>query len=330
MRNQRSSETVAQNSSSLTVFLPGWADDARSPVHPAPLIESVESALIHTLSGVTSELNALPGAQCRWQQPAGEPTLPKGAVCADPVHLIAGSDDAQLVPTARLAITMDETRALVDELNAVLGDARSGFLVDSAGHWYYHGLEPAALNTLPTSAVEGHPMTGVMPRTVEARPWRSLWSEVQMALHQASVNQARQARGAPVINSLWFWGGGVLPELSVDSSVVVFSDDDFVRGLTQALNIECCPIEQATQLTLDKPTEQAYVVVDTCLLAGDKDRYDTVQRASFWCEQLAQYVAAAPGLRAELNGLTGCQEVILPAVVKPRSVLSRLADLFQK
>lgn len=321
---------VAQNSASFTVFLPGWADEARSPVHPAPLVESMESALIHSLGGGTPQANALPGAACRWQQAVDKPSLPENTVCADPVHLIAGSDDAQLVPTTRLSVTMDETMALVDELNAVLSDAQSGFLVDAAGHCYYHGLEPAALMTLPTSAVEGHPMTGVMPRSKEARPWRSLWSEVQMALHQTSVNQARQARGAPVINSLWFWGGGSVPDINVDPSVQLFSDDDFVRGLATALQLSCQPVERAAGLTLHKDTQQQHIVVDTSLLAGNKNWQDTEQRASFWCERLSRHVVAVPGLQAELNGLTGCQEVILPAAVKPRSLLSRLADLFQK
>lgn len=321
---------VAQNSASFTVFLPGWADEARSPVHPAPLVESMESALIHTLGGGTLPVNALPGAACRWQQTVDKPRPPENTVCADPVHLIAGSDDAQLVPTTRLNVTMDESMALVDELNAVLSDEQSGFLVDGAGHWYYHGLEPTALETLPTSAVEGHPMTGVMPRSNEARPWRSLWSEVQMALHQTSVNQARQARGEPVINSVWFWGGGSVPEINADPSVLLFSDDDFVRGLAAELQIPCQPVERATELLLDKDTRQQHIVVDTSLLAGNKNWQDTEQRASFWCERLSQQVAAVPGLHAELNGLTGCQEVILPAAVKPRSVLTRLADLFQK
>jgi hypothetical protein len=32
-----------------------------------------------------------------------------------------------------------------------------------------------------------------------------------MLLHEHPVNQQREARGAPVVNALWLWGGGTLP-----------------------------------------------------------------------------------------------------------------------
>jgi hypothetical protein len=42
-------------------------------------------------------------------------------------------------------------------------------------------------------------------------PWRHAINEAQMVLHAHPVNQARQAAGQPVVNSLWPWGGGRLP-----------------------------------------------------------------------------------------------------------------------
>lgn len=60
----------------------------------------------------------------------------------------------------------------------------------------------------------------------EARSWRTLAGEVQMQLHLHPVNQARQARGLPPVNALWFWGGGALPAKPVRSRYAVICGED--------------------------------------------------------------------------------------------------------
>ena len=40
---------------------------------------------------------------------------------------------------------------------------------------------------------------------------RMLLNEVQVLLHQHPLNAARQTRGLPPVNSVWFWGAGRLP-----------------------------------------------------------------------------------------------------------------------
>jgi hypothetical protein len=36
----------------------------------------------------------------------------------------------------------------------------------------------------------------------------ALANEIQMALHEHPVNEARERRGAPPVNAVWLWGGG--------------------------------------------------------------------------------------------------------------------------
>ena len=52
-----------------------------------------------------------------------------------------------------------------------------------------------------------------------------------MLLHTSEINQRREVRGAPTVNSVWFWGGGREPVLSPGPWRAVVSDSPLVRGL---------------------------------------------------------------------------------------------------
>lgn len=337
MINQSAKPDPVKAYPKVRIILPGWADEASAIPHPAPLLESVENALARIIADTTFELSAIPGALCRWSGSDTETPAPDKLVCADPVHLVAGSDDAQLIPAQRLSVTADENIALLSELNQMLGDEQGSFLHDFAGNWYYQGMAGDALNAAPSSAVEGHPMTAAMPRTDAARPWRSLWSEVQMVLHQSPVNTARQHRGEPVINSVWFWGGGALPAM-LDKRLgdepssepgnlpVVFCDDHVARGLCKAWGITAKPLSAFESEVISEHSDHHYVVLDTQLLQGNPDFVDQLEVGKQW----ALRIEAMGPLNAEIDGLTGSREVFVPASPKSVSVLSRLAQMFQR
>ena len=48
----------------------------------------------------------------------------------------------------------------------------------------------------------------LLPRGTSAMKWRVLLNEIQMLLTNHPVNQQREARSLPMINSVWAWGGG--------------------------------------------------------------------------------------------------------------------------
>lgn len=315
---------------SLSVLLPGWADEASALPHPARLIEPVEVAVGKALGYSFKDYSSIPGAWCLWNASNADSPTPANLVCADPVHLIAGSDDAQLVPIERLSLTIEESSEFIAELNEVLGDFDNVFLHDTAGQWYYKGLIPEALDAAPTSAVEGHPMTAALPRSDAARPWRSLWSETQMALHRSAVNQARQARGEPVINSVWFWGGGRLasPSEFRASDCVLYTDNRFAQGLADAAGVAHFPLQACENLNLAESEFLQHVILDASLLNANPDFIEQRDMGALWCERITSMSAAVPNVSAELNGLTGCQKVFVPAAQKTPSVLKRLAKLF--
>jgi hypothetical protein len=79
------------------------------------------------------------------------------------------------------------------------------------------------------------------PRALGALPisrgrinWRQALTEAQMLLSSHEINAAREARGAPAINSLWLWGGGEWPVKVTAPYTAIYADDVFARGLAMA------------------------------------------------------------------------------------------------
>jgi hypothetical protein len=60
-------------------------------------------------------------------------------------------------------------------------------------------------------------------------PWTALLTEIQMALHEHPVNEAREL----AVNSVWLWGAGVLPESAAGPWRSVSADDPLARGLAR-------------------------------------------------------------------------------------------------
>ena len=126
---------------------------------------------------------------------------------ADPVHLRADRNRVLLLPAEGLDLAETEARALGDELNRHFAE-QFAVKVFAPGCW--------ALRAAAAMTVETHPALEASGRDGGAQPsdrrLRTLLAEMQMALYQHEVNTAREARGAPVVNSVWLWGAGALPE----------------------------------------------------------------------------------------------------------------------
>jgi hypothetical protein len=84
----------------------------------------------------------------------------------------------------------------------------------------------------PLDQALGMDVAEVMPDHPEALRWRRVLNEIQVALHNAPVNQRRRAAGKAEVNSVWFWGGGFIPD-AVPSYLLdtVYSDHPVSRGL---------------------------------------------------------------------------------------------------
>src|SRR3546814_17686782 len=71
----------------------------------------------------------------------------------------------------------------------------------------------------------------------EGRRWRVLLGEAQVVLHNHPRNARRAEQGRPPVNSLWFWGGGVLPDAVGSAHAAFHSGDEFALALAAAAGI---------------------------------------------------------------------------------------------
>jgi len=126
---------------------------------------------------------------------------------ADPVHLKADRELVLLLPGACFEIAQAEADALCVELNRLFAPQ---FEVRALAPdlWALRAAQAMAADARSPLAVAGAEGGAQLPD----RKLRTLLAELQMALYQHAANTAREARGAPVVNSVWLWGAGALPD----------------------------------------------------------------------------------------------------------------------
>lgn len=158
---------------------------------------------------------------------------------ADPVCVQPDRDRLVLVAHETLALTLDEAQRLAAELNAHF--AADGWHVEALHplRWYLRATPPAQLVTQSPGPVLGEDIQHWLPVGPDAARWRGYLNEAQMLLHASPVNAAREAAGQLPVNSLWLWGGGVLPQRVPQPWVQVWSDSVLACGLA-ALNAVPC------------------------------------------------------------------------------------------
>jgi len=129
---------------------------------------------------------------------------------ADPVNLSLTGDQLILRPIATL--DADEAAQLCASLNRHFADYRLHFMAPQPQHWYLRlGCAPG-ITTHFLAQAAGKDIHALLPHGADALRWHKLLNEIQMLLFEHPVNQAREARGEWLINSVWPWGGGYAPD----------------------------------------------------------------------------------------------------------------------
>jgi hypothetical protein len=150
---------------------------------------------------------------------------------ADPVHLAPDRDQLVLMPGSMLQVTAEEAGALAAAFNGIYEDEgwRLEFLHPARG--YLRCPSPLDAVTHDPAPLTGGPVLEAMPAGADAPRLKQLMNETQMLFHTHPVNRAREEAGRPLINSLWFWGGGTLPAKSGTVPSRVITDLPLLRGL---------------------------------------------------------------------------------------------------
>lgn len=158
---------------------------------------------------------------------------------ADPAYVRADLGGARLLASGdALQLDAAEAEALVAGLRPAFGDAGMPIDAPHPARWYLRLPREAKLSPMASPAdALGEDLFDHLPEGPEGRRWRALLSEAQVLLHQHPVNAARVAAGKPPVNSLWFWGGGVLPDHVSTPHATVHSDEVTVRALAKAAQV---------------------------------------------------------------------------------------------
>ena len=124
---------------------------------------------------------------------------------ADPVNLNLQRDQLLL---AAVRAGSEEAAALCVSLNAHFAGQGMEFFAPHPQRWYVRLDRLPLMRTTPLSQVIGGDVRKVLPTGKDAAHWHQVFNEIQMLLHSHPLNEVREARGEPPINSAWFWGGG--------------------------------------------------------------------------------------------------------------------------
>ncbi len=150
----------------------------------------------------------------------------------DPVTMWA--DMAQVFMTSHGFADLDpyERNEIENCIRSVLLEEGIDFHSDHPERWCIALNEPLEFDFTPLNDALGMDVADALPRHPAARFWRRILNEVQVALHNCPVNIARRQSGRQEINSVWFWGGGFIPDAAPHHVFdTVYSNHPVTRGL---------------------------------------------------------------------------------------------------
>ena len=199
---------------------------------------------------------------------------------ADPVFIRPEMMGARLMAWGNLGLSAEDAEALLKPLRPVFGDA--GFQISASANERWHVSLPIETRLpdfpAPIDALGGD-MMAYLPEGNEARRWRALANEAQVILHNHPLNSTRAAAGQPPVNSLWFWGGGKLPDSVRTNFQSVINADDELLALAKLAGVRLAPAEAGSTL-LDLRRDRDWALVETGAIApglsGLKRRYAQV------------------------------------------------------
>lgn len=215
---------------------------------------------------------------------------------ADPVYLRADRDRLVMIGNAPLTLSAAECAQLAAELAPLFREL--GWQLDAvnARRWYLRLSGGVDVRTTPLLDAVGQDVLRCMPEGADARRWRSLLNEAQMMLHASSVNEARAAAGQLPVNSLWFWGAGVLPELGPRAWSQVWSNEASTIALAALTGVRQASVPADVAEWLEDDTPGAHLIVfdgaRECVQLADVEGWQRFMQSlhEAWLEPLYEAV----------------------------------------
>lgn len=180
---------------------------------------------------------AWPAAAAARQRDAGD-ALGAAWLRADPAYVRPDINGARLLAHGpALGLDAADVAAFLPALRPLFGDAGVPIDAPTPSRWY---LRLPAGSRWPTfvspDTALGDDVFDHLPGASaddrgEARRWRALLSEAQVVLHNHPRNAERIAKGMAPVNSVWFWGAGVLPDSVRTGFTHIATDDEALEAM---------------------------------------------------------------------------------------------------
>jgi len=139
---------------------------------------------------------------------------------ADPIHLRVMRDHLAVAPADAFELSAGEAETLCAALNGHF--AGMDFTACEPRRWCAKVPEALSIDA-------GNPLDVAGKGVEPPRQAATLLNEAQMVLHAHPLNEAREARGEPAVNSVWLWGAGRATRASCAWQSVA-ADDPAVIG----------------------------------------------------------------------------------------------------
>ncbi|MGH8049431.1 MAG: phosphoglycerate mutase [Arenimonas sp.] len=151
---------------------------------------------------------------------------------ADPAHVRAEMGVVRLLACGDLGLTQAEADELLKPLKILFGDVGFPLSAPHPSRWYLMLPKESKLPEFqsPDTAI-GADIFSQFPTDDIAKRWRALLNEAQIILHNHPLNAERIQRGSLPVNSLYFWGGGVLPDQVKFHAQEIRTDDVIIKSL---------------------------------------------------------------------------------------------------
>lgn len=196
---------------------------------------------------------------------------------AEPVHLQLQRERMVLIDSTNLGISSDEAAGLSATLNSHFAGDGLAFLPTRPGRWHLRLSSPAHIETCPLESVIGRNIREFLPAGQDGKYWHRTLNEIQMLLHDHPVNAAREQRGELPVNSIWPWGGGVLPGKATSPYAKIWAEDSLAIGLALSSGTpHGKPAETATEWLQHAAPGQHLILLDSlrnAALHGDAHRW---------------------------------------------------------
>jgi hypothetical protein len=258
----------------LTLFIPGLLGRAEFKQTPGVFdglsLQDLERLLVRSVKYQQPEKRVAGQLFALFDTDANADKLPVAAVTrlldqktqnngyclrADPVHVKPDRDRIVMFGNQALNIRLDEAEQLAAEFNALFADDGLVLYAPTSHRWYLSVSDTPEIKTIPLDDVIGDDIHRHMPSGPQAMQWHQSLNEVQMLFHASSVNKARQARGEPEINSLWFWGGGELPAVTQPKWQHVWANNVIAKGLAKHCGVAYDPMPPTMSDWLEQADE---------------------------------------------------------------------------